>query len=284
MAALPPAADGPDAVEIREVWAGNLEEEFAVIREVIDEYPYVGMDTEFPGFVVQPSGKFACQSDVNYASLAGNVNVLKLIQLGLTLSNEAGELPPFGTGGRGCIWQFNFRGFDQRTDPYSANSVDMLRLSGIDFDRFAAEGVDSTRFAELMMSSGVVLNDNIQWVTFHSGHDFGYVLRLLTGREMPNTLDEFLKLTKIFFPVLYDIKQLMKYCDGLYGGLNKLGELLKVERVGISHQAGSDSLMTLRCFLKVKNLYLKESVKLYDGLLYGLIPGEGVIKHGPPPI
>jgi len=76
----------------------------------------------------------------------------------------------------------------------------------------------------------------------------------------------------------------MKYCDGLYGGLNKLGELLKVERVGTSHQAGSDSLLTLRCFLKVKNLYLKESVKLYDGLLYGLIPGEGVIKHAPPPI
>ncbi|CAO2188362.1 unnamed protein product [Urochloa humidicola] len=286
MASLPPTAQGPDAVEIREVWADNLEEEFAVIREVIDAYPYVAMDTEFPGFVVQPAGNdYSCQSDVNYAALAGNVNILKLIQLGLALGNEAGALPPRGTGGRGCIWQFNFRGFDPRTDPSSANSIDLLRRSGIDFDRFAAEGVDSTRFAELMMSSGVVLNDNVQWATFHSGHDFGYLLRLLTGREMPETLAEFLNLTKTFFPVLYDIKHLMKFCGGsLYGGLSKLGELLKVQRVGTSHQAGSDSLLTLRCFLKVKHLYLKESLKLYDGLLFGLIPGEGVIKPGPLPI
>ncbi|OEL15252.1 putative CCR4-associated factor 1-like protein 6 [Dichanthelium oligosanthes] len=283
MAAPPPAAEGPDPVEIREVWAWNLEEEFAVINRVVDAYPYVAMDTEFPGFVVKPSGGYSCQSDVNYASLEGNVNILKLIQLGLALSDETGALPPCGTGGRGCIWQFNFRGFDPRTDPCSADSIDMLRLSGIDFDRFAADGVDSTRFAELMMPSGLVLNENVQWVTFHSGHDFGYLLRLLTGREMPNTLAEFLKLTKTFFPVLYDIKQLMKFCSGLYGGLSRLGELLKVDRVGTSHQAGSDSLLTLQCFIKVKKLYLRESLKLYNGLLFGLIPGEGPIKPAPPP-
>ncbi|CAD6245220.1 unnamed protein product [Miscanthus lutarioriparius] len=285
MAAPPPAAEGPDAVEIREVWAGNLEEEFAVIRAVVDAYPYVAMDTEFPGFVVKPSAEYRFTCDRNYAALEGNVNVLKLIQLGLTLSNGAGALPPCGTGGRGCIWQFNFRGFDPHTDPSSNDSIDLLRRSGIDFDRFAAEGVDSTRFAELMMSSGIVLNDDVQWVTFHSGHDFGYLLRLLTGREMPNTLDEFLKLTNTFFPVLYDIKHLMKFCGGgLYGGLSKLGELLKIERVGIGHQAGSDSLLTLQCFMKLKQLYLKESVKLYDGVLFGLIPGEVKIKPATPPI
>ncbi|KAF8779083.1 hypothetical protein HU200_003051 [Digitaria exilis] len=286
MAAPPPTAEpGLDAVEIREVWEGNLEEEFAVIRDIIDKYPYVAMDTEFPGFVVTPTGSYDCQSDRNYATLEGNVNILKLIQLGLTLSNEAGELPRRGTGGRACIWQFNFRGFDPRTDPSAPVSIDLLRRSGIHFDRFAAEGIDSTHFAELLMSSGVVLNDNVQWVTFHSGHDFGYLLKLLTGRELPNTLEKFLDLTKTFFPVLYDVKHLMKFCSGgLYGGLSRLGEQLKVDRVGIGHQAGSDSLLTLQCFMKVKKLYLKESVKLYNGLLFGLIPGEGVIKPTPPPI
>eukprot|EP00053_Salpingoeca_punica_P007013 m.64970 g.64970 ORF g.64970 m.64970 type:complete len:70 (-) comp13959_c0_seq1:45-254(-) len=29
--------------EIRDVWEGNLEEEMAVIREIIQEYPYVAM-------------------------------------------------------------------------------------------------------------------------------------------------------------------------------------------------------------------------------------------------
>ena len=31
------------SVEIRNVWAGNLEEEMAIIRELVPKYPYVAM-------------------------------------------------------------------------------------------------------------------------------------------------------------------------------------------------------------------------------------------------
>lgn len=40
--------------------------------------------------------------------------------------------------------------------------------------------MDVFRFGELMMTSGLVLMDNVRWISFHSGYDFGYLLKLLT--------------------------------------------------------------------------------------------------------
>ncbi|KAM3211069.1 hypothetical protein ACQJBY_064724 [Aegilops geniculata] len=288
MSAPPPPASSDDdgkpgdeeGVEIREVWANNLEAEFAVIRDVVDDYPYIAMDTEFPGIVCRPLGSFRSNDEYNYATLKANVDMLSLIQLGLTLSDENGALPARGTGGRPCAWQFNFRGFDPRSDPANADSIDLLRNSGIDFDRFTTEGADTGHFAQLLMSSGVLLNAELQWVTFHSGYDFGYLLKLLTGRNLPDTMPGFFDLIRIYFPVLYDIKHLMKYCGSLHGGLSKLGELLGVQRVGICHQAGSDSLLTLRCFKKLKEAYFRGSTENYAGVLYGLISDGG--ENRPP--
>uniref|UniRef100_A0ACD5Y710 Uncharacterized protein n=1 Tax=Avena sativa TaxID=4498 RepID=A0ACD5Y710_AVESA len=268
-------ADEGEGVEIREVWAHNLEAEFAVIRDIVDSYPYVAMDTEFPGIVVRPLGPFRSNDALNYATLKANVDMLKLIQLGLTLSDENGALPPRGTGGRPCAWQFNFRGFDPRSDPANADSIDLLRNSGIDFDRFADDGADTGRFAELLMSSGVLLNSDLQWVTFHSGYDFGYLVKLLSGQNLPDTFPAFFDLVRVYFPVLYDIKHLMRYCNSLHGGLSKLAELLAVERVGTCHQAGSDSLLTLRCFTKLKEVYFRGSTESYAGVLYGFLADGG---------
>ncbi len=41
---------------------------------------------------------------------------------------------------------------------------------------------------------------------------------------------------QLYFPTVYDIKYLMKFCDNLHGGLNKLAEVLQVERIGPQHQ------------------------------------------------
>jgi CCR4-NOT transcription complex subunit 7/8 len=265
-----PAVEKPEGVEIREVWADNLEAEFAVIRDLVDDYPYVAMDTEFPGVVCRPLGTFKSPADFNYATLKANVDMLKLIQLGLTFSNSDGTLPTPAPNHRPCVWQFNFRGFDPRTDVAAADSIDLLRRSGIDFARHASDGACARRFAELLMSSGVVLNPDIHWVTFHSGYDFGYLLKLLTGSTLPDTSAGFFDLIRIYFPVVYDIKHLMRFCNSLHGGLNKLAELLDVERVGICHQAGSDSLLTALSFNKLKDSYFGGLTERYAGVLYGL--------------
>ena len=68
---------------LHDVWAPQLEEEFARLRDFIDDYPYVAMDTEFPGVVNTPMGQFKSKEDFNYQQLMVNVNVLKLIQVHL---------------------------------------------------------------------------------------------------------------------------------------------------------------------------------------------------------
>ncbi|KVH99821.1 Ribonuclease CAF1 [Cynara cardunculus var. scolymus] len=277
-----------DSVEIREVWNDNLEEEFALIRDIVDDYPYIAMDTEFPGVVLRPLAQFKNINDYNYHTLKDNVDMLKLIQLGLTFSDENGNLPTCGSE-KHCIWQFNFREFNVNEDIFASDSIEMLKQCGIDFNKNTEMGIDANRFGELLMSSGIVLNPNICWVTFHSGYDFGYLLKLLTQKELPETQVGFFNLIKIYFPMVYDIKHLMRFCNHLHGGLNKLAEILEVERIGVCHQAGSDSLLTSHAFKKLKESYFNGSTEKYAGVLYGLgvENGDGqqhrieeIVNHG----
>ncbi|XP_011034532.1 PREDICTED: probable CCR4-associated factor 1 homolog 6 [Populus euphratica] len=267
-----------DSILIREVWNDNLEEEFAHIREIVDDFPYIAMDTEFPGIVLRPVGNFKNSNDYHYQTLKDNVDMLKLIQLGLTFSDEQGNLPTCGTD-KYCIWQFNFREFNLNEDVFANDSIELLRQSGIDFKKNNENGIDAVRFGELLMSSGIVLNDNVYWVTFHSGYDFGYLLKLLTCQNLPDTQAGFFNLINMYFPTLYDIKHLMKFCNSLHGGLNKLAELLEVERVGICHQAGSDSLLTACTFRKLKENFFSGSLEKYAGVLYGLGVENGQNIH-----
>jgi len=253
-------------MRIRDVWSSNLEEEFKVICNLVAHYPYVAMDTEFPGVVARPIGEFKSTADYQYQLLRCNVDLLKIIQLGLSFFDKDGNTPE-GI----CTWQFNFK-FNLSEDMYAEDSVDLLQNSGIQFDRHEREGIETLQFAEMLLVSGIVLIDNVKWLSFHSGYDFGYLLSILTNKNLPEGEMEFFENLKLYFPNVYDLKYLMKSCKNLKGGLQEVADMLEVERIGPQHQAGSDSLLTGLSFFKMTEIYFEDYLDdtKYLGHLYGL--------------
>jgi CCR4-NOT transcription complex subunit 7/8 len=38
-----------EVLRVREVWSDNLDDEMTIIENIVDDYPFLAMDTEFPG-------------------------------------------------------------------------------------------------------------------------------------------------------------------------------------------------------------------------------------------
>src|SRR5258707_4841660 len=109
---------------------------------------------------------------------------------------------------------------------YTPDSIEQLQKAGIDFQRHEEIGILPNDFAELMITSGLVLSPDARWISFHrcascnfltrmsygqhlglfhSGYDFGYFVKLLTAESLPRTEEAFFDLLKIWFPTVYDI-------------------------------------------------------------------------------
>jgi hypothetical protein len=89
---------------------------------------------------------------------------------------------------------------------FAQDSIDMLISCGIDFEKFEKTGIDIHRFGELMMMSGLTLNDDVKWLSFHGGYDFGYLLKTLTCQDLPTEESAFIELLHLYFPSIFDIK------------------------------------------------------------------------------
>ena len=254
---------------IVEVYKDNFIQEMKNLSLLIKKYKYnyIGMDTEFPGTVYSLS---TLTDDFYYKSLKLNVDSLKLIQLGITLSNEKGEYPtPHRT------WQFNFE-FDYTKDKWSQSSMHLLMSSGIDFNKMKKDGINHKKFIEQMKISGLVLNPDIHWISFHGSYDFAYLLSNLIDNSLPENEKDFTQLLGLFFPNHYDIKILVKDKNNLKGSLNKLANYLNVQREGKNHQAGSDSLVTIYSFWKLikSDFVTKEELNEGKNILYGILRGK----------
>jgi len=258
-----------DAPLIRDVWEDNFEEEFRLIMDLIDEYPIVAMDTEFPGAVydiedhdMNPMGHY----EMKYKKIKMNVDKLKVIQVGISLADEEGNMPPNIT-----TWQFNFK-FNINVDEHSKDAIKLLFDAGLKFDVHAKKGIASKHFAEYLIGSGLVMNKDIKWVVFDGGYDFAYLIRMLEGQYLPDTETQFYNLLNIYFPSFYDVKYMVRDMETLrLGGLSKIATELNIKRYGAQHQAGSDALLTLSTFFKLMKSYMKNtSEQKYMNVLDGI--------------
>ena len=252
--------------KIVDVYQDNFIKEIKRIGKYLRKYPYIGMDTEFPGNV------YLCSSntrDFYYQYIKLNVDKLKLIQLGITLTNDKGEHPPNTT-----TWQFNLK-FDIEKDEYSNESINLLYNSFINFNKAKKDGISHKVFAEYLTISGMVLNEDVIWVSFNGLSDFAYLLKLLIWDFLPNNENEFLNLMKIYFPNTYDIKYLINENRIYKGSLRKIEKELNIERKGETHQAGSDSLVTIEAFFKLieNNSISKNELNFGKNILFGI--GDG---------
>ena len=89
---------------------------------------------------------------------------------------------------------------------FAEDSIELLKTSGIDFAKFEELGIDVQYFGELIMMSGLVLNEDVKWVSFHSSYDFGYLVKTLTCRELPMDEPAFMDSLHTYFPCIYDVK------------------------------------------------------------------------------
>ncbi|XP_078442712.1 putative CCR4-associated factor 1 homolog 8 [Wolffia australiana] len=203
--------------------------------------PYVAIDTEFPGFIVQTPRQ--ASGHRRYADLRLNGQRLKIVQLAFSFFVPGCE--------RRQTWQINFRDFDAASpsDERWDESVEMLRGEGVDFERMRRDGVDSALLSSHLQPFFLLFSGwrpKPLWVTFHGAYDVADLAKLLIAPEpLPPTLLEFTRLLANILGRVVDVKHLARHVGGAHLGLRRLAETLAVANslATSAHQADSQSLL-----------------------------------------
>lgn len=230
-----------------------------MISEAIKgKYNNATFDTEFKlaldkGTVPKTHPRFQ-GADQRYRAIRTSVDKGRLRQLGLTLSADDGSV---------IVFEFNFGPF--------LSPAEMEEESTLMWQN---DNINPYFFSHLLLTSGLLDNRRMTWITFHSAYDIAFFIKLATfWSPLPDSLLEFEHLIKNYLGnSVFDIKYMIKFTNNLYGGLNEVAMTLHVERAaGRAHQAGSDSLLTWHTYQKLKEGYFPHGSSVrHAGVLYGI--------------
>ncbi|CAK9315324.1 unnamed protein product [Citrullus colocynthis] len=246
---------------IRQVWASNFDSEISKFDKCLQFHSILSIDTEFPGFITK--SPWGSTEEEIYEDFRFNVNQTKLIQLGITASDNSGQI--------GGTWEFNFSDFDPQSDAHGPSSVSFLEDNGMDFQKLKKDGIPIRLFTANFLS--IIRKHNVfRWVTFHGLYDIGYLIKAMgLIAVLPESMEEFATVVVEGVGIVRDLKHMSRFCEGLEDGklgLERLGQLLNQKRYGSKHNAGSDSLLTASSHWEMMERFGMDS-GICDGFLYG---------------
>lgn len=250
---------------IIEVFHENFREQEAKLLLALSQYKSIAFDTEFPGMIDQTPRD--ADDNLRYRDLKSNVERTKLIQVGFTVFDSS-------TGIIAGVWQFNMSGFNPAFHEQSPDSIRFLENNGMDFSANLAHGVRMGQFVAMLRKIREGYGSTIQWVTFHGLYDIAYLLvALARNRRLPKEIGGFAKFAGDFFcGGIFDLKH-MAGDQFNYMRLEKLAmEVGETRDCGRAHQAGSDSLLTAKVFVRAVRM-MRDSGKCLEsqkGRLYGI--------------
>jgi len=242
----------------------------------------IGIDSEFCAQELRPlrwtNPSFG---DESYTHMRQSVDEGNLVQVGFAIVEL--DCPE-----QTHVFEFNIQ-FDPTTRPDNSTTVAFLRKMIPQLEKHAIRGISVDDFMDKPSSCGVLNNTAITWVSYQGFADYGYLIRGLKGvQRMPDNRTDFLKSVEILFPKNYDLKTFHEigcYCDRSEKGkanLEALAVSLGAERTGKAHTAGSDALLTVRCFSKLvaREVAFAPMMRL-QGNLFRMAP---IVLHNLPAI
>ncbi|XP_031483876.1 probable CCR4-associated factor 1 homolog 10 [Nymphaea colorata] len=219
-------------VLIKSVWRENRQKENSIIRSHLPSYPFISISTKHFRYRDKiPAKSCTAVHDSNHGRLQLVLDVFPVRQIGIVLFDGSGNLPKCQETGQPCMWEFNLR--VHVTDDRGINPADFI------IGLFATGSLRKSRHC---------------WVVFKGGLDFGSLVKLITGIELPPERQDLFAKVKMYFPTFYDVMHVVAATPGLSKARGKLDRVAKAMGVGREtgppYGAASDGLLALRVFLK----------------------------------